>query len=46
MQHGTFRKFGLLLALVALASFAGGCKKKVATPPPARARLLRPRSRR
>jgi peptidoglycan-associated lipoprotein len=36
MQHGTFRKLGLLVGLVTLASFVGGCKKQVAASPPAR----------
>jgi peptidoglycan-associated lipoprotein len=35
MQHGTFRKFALLIGLAAFAAIGGGCKKKVAAPPPA-----------
>jgi peptidoglycan-associated lipoprotein len=35
MRYGTFRKFALLLSIVALAGFVGGCKKKVAAQPPA-----------
>ena len=35
MQHGTTRKFALLIGLVAFAAIGGGCKKKVAAPPPA-----------
>jgi peptidoglycan-associated lipoprotein len=36
MQRGTVRKVGLLLGLVAFVSFLGGCKKRVASQPPAR----------
>jgi peptidoglycan-associated lipoprotein len=35
MQYGTTRKFALLIGLVAFAVIGGGCKKKVAAPPPA-----------
>jgi peptidoglycan-associated lipoprotein len=35
MGYGTFRKFALLLSIVALIGFVGGCKKKVAAQPPA-----------
>ena len=35
MQRRTFRKFSLLFGLVALVSVVGGCKKKVASTPPA-----------
>jgi peptidoglycan-associated lipoprotein len=37
MHRRTFRRFSLLLGLVALASLVGGCKKKVAQIPPAAA---------
>ncbi len=35
MHRRSFRKFALLFGLVALATIAGGCKKKVAATPPA-----------
>jgi peptidoglycan-associated lipoprotein len=35
MQRSLFRMFALLFGLIALGVFAGGCKKKVAAPPPA-----------
>ncbi len=35
MQHGTFRKFALLVSMTALAVSLGGCKKKVAATAPA-----------
>lgn len=35
MQHRTSRTFVLLMSLIALAAIGGGCKKKVAAPPPA-----------
>jgi peptidoglycan-associated lipoprotein len=37
MQSSAVRKLSFFLGLVALAAFAGGCKKKVAAPPPATA---------
>ena len=37
MQHGSFRKSALLLSLITLAAFIGGCQKKVASTPPAAA---------
>ena len=37
MQFCSVRKLTLLLALASLAAFVGGCKKKVATTPPAAA---------
>ena len=37
MRHGTLQRFGWLFGLVALIAVAGGCKKQVATPPPAAA---------
>jgi len=37
MHRRTFRRFSLLLGLVALVSLVGGCKKKVASTPPAAA---------
>jgi peptidoglycan-associated lipoprotein len=37
MRYSTIRKFALLLGIVALAGFAGGCKKKVAAQAPAAA---------
>lgn len=37
MQRRTFRRFSLLLGLVALVSVVGGCKKKVTSTPPAAA---------
>jgi peptidoglycan-associated lipoprotein len=37
MQSSSFRKLTLLLGLIGLVAFAGGCKKKVATTPPAAA---------
>jgi peptidoglycan-associated lipoprotein len=36
MQRSTLRNFGLLLGLVTVVSFLGGCKKQVAAQPPAR----------
>lgn len=35
MQHRTSRTFVLLMSVIALAAIGGGCKKKVAAPPPA-----------
>jgi len=35
MQHGSFRRIALLLGLVAFAAVVGGCKKNVASTPPA-----------
>jgi peptidoglycan-associated lipoprotein len=35
MQDSSFRKLGLLLGVVACVAFAGGCKKQVASRPPA-----------
>ena len=35
MQHGTIRRFALLVSMVAFAAVMGGCKKHVATTPPA-----------
>src|SRR5579863_637923 len=37
MQHGTLRKITLLLGLVAFCALIGGCKKQVASTPPAAA---------
>lgn len=37
MQSSSLRKLTLLLGLIGLAAFVGGCKKKVATAPPAAA---------
>jgi peptidoglycan-associated lipoprotein len=37
MQSSAVRKLSFFLGLIALAAFAGGCKKKVAAPPPAQA---------
>ncbi len=37
MQAGTVRKFTLLLGVVAVFAFIGGCKKQVATAPPTHA---------
>ena len=37
MQHGSFRKIALLLGLVTFAAVVGGCKKNVASTPPAQA---------
>jgi len=37
MQGRTIRMLGMMLGLVGLLTFVSGCKKKVATPPPAEA---------
>ena len=37
MQDSGLRKLGLLLGVVALVAFAGGCKKQVASHPPTQA---------
>ncbi len=37
MQDSRFRKFALLFGVVAFLTFAGGCKKQVASTPPAQA---------
>lgn len=42
MQDGCFRKLGLLLGLIALVAFAGGCKKQVANHAPTEAPPAQP----